>query len=262
MNQDGAEARQKEEADRILKGFDLDRVLLEARLRSSERITHDGDRGEVNEQHFIDWMRASLPDRYTIHKAHVIDSKGTVSDSIDVVVYDRQFATTLFDNEKHRYVPVEAVYAVFECKPDISRETIKYARNKAASVRGLYRTSAPIHGASGMLDPKPLHDIVGGLLAIDASWADGLGKSLRKCLLEDTEETHVLDCGLAVSGGMFDIYDQQRVHEEGKGERRGNLMISQTQNSLAVFLFRFLRQLGRIGNAPAIDWDEYANLYQ
>lgn len=34
-----------------------------------------------------------------------------------VVVFDRQYTPTLLDNDKHRYVPAEAVYAVFECKP-------------------------------------------------------------------------------------------------------------------------------------------------
>ncbi len=52
------------------------------------------DRGEVNEQFFIDFLRAYLPNRYTVEKAIVMDSNGSVSHSIDVVVFDRQY--TLF----------------------------------------------------------------------------------------------------------------------------------------------------------------------
>lgn len=93
--------------------FASEQACLAANLKSSFRITHSGDRGEVNEQFFIDFLRAYLPNRYTVEKAIVLDSKGAVSHSIDIVVFDRQYTPTLLDNKKHRYVPAEAVYAVF-----------------------------------------------------------------------------------------------------------------------------------------------------
>ncbi len=101
--------------------FASEQECLAASLKSSFRITHNGDRGEVNEQFFIDFLRAYLPNRYTVEKAIVLDSLGQVSESIDVVVFDRQYTPTLLDNDKHRYVPAEAVYAVFECKPTIDK---------------------------------------------------------------------------------------------------------------------------------------------
>jgi hypothetical protein len=85
--------------------FKADQDCLLANLKSSNRIFHRGDRGEVNEQFFIELLRAYLPDRYTIDKAMIIDSNGNVSKSIDVVVFDRHFTPTLLDNKKHRYVP-------------------------------------------------------------------------------------------------------------------------------------------------------------
>ncbi len=71
--------------------FATEQECLVSKLKSSSRITHAGDRGEVNEQHFIDFLRKYLPNRYTVEKAIVIDSHGEVSDSIDVVVFDRQY---------------------------------------------------------------------------------------------------------------------------------------------------------------------------
>ena len=82
--------------------FASEQTCLQANLKSSFRITHMGDRGEVNEQFFIDFLRAYLPNRYTVEKAIVIDSTGEVSDSIDIVVFDRQYTPTLLDNDKHR----------------------------------------------------------------------------------------------------------------------------------------------------------------
>ena len=150
----------------LQQSFASEQVCLEASLRSSNRIRHQGDKGEVNEQFFIDFLRRYLPNRYTVDKAMVIDSKGNTSDSIDVVVFDRQYTPTLLDSERHRYVPAESVYAVFECKPTINKEHLVYAGDKAASVRKLHRTSIPIAHAGGFYPAKKNHDIIAGILAI------------------------------------------------------------------------------------------------
>ena len=160
--------------------FASEQECLAANLKSSFRITHNGDRGEVNEQFFIDFLRAYLPNRYTVEKAIVLDSLGKVSHSIDIVVFDRQYTPTLLDNDKHRYVPAEAVYAVFECKPTIDKGYLEYAADKIASVRTLHRTSVDIHHAGGVFKKKELFPIVGGILALNVEWADGLGESFRK----------------------------------------------------------------------------------
>src|SRR5690606_10021100 len=109
-----AEENTPQDTTFLREAFATEQTCLVASLKSSQRITHPGDRGEVNEQHFIEFLRRYLPNRYTVEKAIVIDSLGKVSQSIDIVVFDRQYTPTLLDNDKHRYVPAEAVYAVFE----------------------------------------------------------------------------------------------------------------------------------------------------
>ena len=143
----------------LQRAFASEQSCLVAKLRSSDRIVHDGDRGEVNEQYFIEVLRNYLPNRYTVHKATILDSDGQVSDSIDVAVHDRQYTPTLLDNELHRYVPAEAVYAVFECKPKIDKGYLEYAGQKAESVRRLKRTSVPIPHAGGFVSRQaPFRD--------------------------------------------------------------------------------------------------------
>ena len=163
----------------LQKAFASDQVCLEADLRSSNRIVHQGDKGEVNEKYFIDFLRRYLPNRYTVDKAIILDSLGNTSDSIDVVVFDRQYTPTLLDNDKHRYVPAESVYAVFECKPTINKEYLDYAGAKAASVRALHRTSIPIVHAGGTYPAKPPGHIIAGILAIDVSWTGGLSDTFE-----------------------------------------------------------------------------------
>jgi hypothetical protein len=227
--------------------FASEQECLAASLKSSFRITHSGDRGEVNEQFFIDFLRAYLPNRYTVEKAIVIDSKGAVSHSIDIVVFDRQYTPTLLDNDKHRYVPAEAVYAVFECKPKIDKGYLEYAGEKVNSVRKLYRTSVDIHHAGGVFKKKPLFPIIGGILATQVGWTDGLGRTF--------EENHkqlsgdqIVDCGFAASGACFDIFADDGAYNYGPAK-----------NALAYFAFRLLWKLQTLATVPAVDWMAYAN---
>lgn len=232
----------------LREAFASEQTCLVANLRSSSRIAHAGDRGEVNEQHFIDFLRHYLPNRYTVEKAIVIDSLGHVSDSIDVVVFDRQYTPTLLDNDKHRYVPAEAVYAVFECKPKIDKGYLEYAADKAASVRRLTRTSVAIHHAGGVLPPKKHFDIVAGILAIDVDWKDGFGEAFRTVHSGLTGD-RVVDCGFAATGATFDVFAGTEAYSYGP-----------TNNALAYFAFRLLSKLQSLATVPAVDWMAYAEM--
>ncbi len=231
----------------LQRAFASEQSCLVAKLRSSDRIVHDGDRGEVNEQFFIEVLRNYLPNRYTVHKATILDSDGQVSDSIDVVVHDRQYTPTLLDSESHRYIPAEAVYAVFECKPKIDKTYLEYAGKKAESVRRLKRTSVPIPHAGGSYPAKPHFEIIAGILAIEADWKDGFSTSFENCH-SALNGSNRLNCGLAVDGHAFDTFNAG-----------GGYTYCKSENALVFFLFRLLNQLQSLGTVPAIDWNAYAS---
>jgi hypothetical protein len=231
----------------LREAFSSEQRCLIAQLESSERIVHCGDRGEVNEQHFIDFLRRYLPNRYTVEKAIVLSSDGEVSDSIDVVIFDRQYTPTLLDNDKHRYVPAEAVYAVFECKPMINKTYLEYAADKVASVRRLKRTSVDIHHAGGVFSAKNPFKIVGGILSIDVDWKDGFEDSFRR-VHQDLTGDRAIDCAFAAVGASFDTFAED-----------GTFSCGPPENALAFFAFRFLWKLQSLATVPAVDWIEYAN---
>jgi len=232
----------------LQRAFASEQDCLVAKLRSSDRIVHAGDRGEVNEQYFIEVLRNYLPNRYTVHKATILDSDGQTSDSIDVVVHDRHYTPTLLDSESHRYVPAEAVYAVFECKPKIDKAYLEYAGDKAESVRRLKRTSVPIPHAGGAPYPAKQHfEIIAGILAIEVDWKDGFAEAFEKCHAGLTG-ARKLDCGLAVDGHSFDTFASG-----------GAFTYCKSENALVFFLFRLLNQLQSLGTVPAIDWNAYAS---
>ena len=211
--------------------------------RAAQSIGHAGTQGSVNEDHWIEVFRAYLPDRYKVETGFVIDSAGGRSDQIDIIIFDRHFTPTLLDQQRHRYIPAEAVYAVFESKPHFDKSYLEYAGQKAASVRKLLRTSVPIAHAGGVFPAKPLFPLVAGLVAPRSSWADGLGATFQKNLPADADE--LLDCGCALDDGAFDTFD-------------GLLTVCPSEGALIRFLFRLLSKLQSLGSVPAIDWSAYA----
>jgi hypothetical protein len=221
------------------------RVLAVQLELSSKSITHDGVMGEVNEQHFIQFLRRHLPIRYQVDHGIVIDSDGVTSDQIDIVIFDNQYTPTLLDQHAHRYIPAEAVYCVLEVKPTINKSYLEYAGEKAQSVRALRRTSVPIRHAGGEYPPKPLLPIIAGIVAAHAEWCDGLSSPSFAANLGELTDLRALDCGVALSDRAFDTFD-------------GRLQLSNANGALAYFLFRLLRQLQSLATAPAVDWDRYA----
>lgn len=212
---------------------------------ASQSISHAGTMGSVNEDHWLEVFRSYLPNRYDVATGIVIDSLGHRSDQIDIVIFDRHFTPTLLDQKNHRYIPAEAVYAMFECKPTIDKAYIEYSEAKAASVRRMHRTSVAISHAGGIFRPKEPFRILAGLLAPQASWADGLGEAFRRNLT--TEDQSKLDCGCALEQGCFDFHD-------------GELLVATERGSLMFFLFRLLSRLQSIGTVPAIDWKAYSRI--
>jgi len=211
--------------------------------RAAQSIEHTGTHGSVNEDHWIDVFRAYLPNRYAVETGFVIDSLGNRSEQIDIVVFDPHFTPTLLDQQKHRYIPAEAVYGVFESKPHFDKGYLEYAGQKAASVRKLHRTSVAIAHAGGTYKPKEPFEIVSGIVAPKSSWADGLSESFRKNLSSNSEDR--LDCGCALEDGAFDTFG-------------GELKIVTRHRALIHFLFRLLSKLQSLGSVTAIDWSAYA----
>ncbi len=211
--------------------------------RAAQSIEHAGTQGGVNEDHWIEVFRAYLPNRYEVATGFVIDSLGNRSEQIDVVIFDRHFTPTLLDQQKHRYIPAEAVYGVLESKPHLDKRYLEYAGVKAASVRRMYRTSISIAHAGGTYKPKEPFPIVSGIIAPKSSWTDGLGESFQKNLPSSGEER--LDCGCALDAGAFDTFG-------------GCLKIVHKDGALIYFLFRLLSKLQSLGSVPAIDWSAYA----
>jgi len=214
-------------------------------------IPHAPKKGESFENLWIEWLKTYLPNRYDVDSAFIIDSEGTLSHQMDLVIYDQQYTPFIFNQDEIKYIPAESVYAVFDVKPELSKETIEYTGKKIKSVRDLKRTSAKIYHAGGFYPPKPLTKIIGGILAIKSSWKPALGKSLENHL-NSLPEAEKINIGCAVDDGSFvvEISDNNDVE----------LKKSSDDEALIFFFLKLYVELQRLATVSAIDVSSYAKV--
>lgn len=233
-------------------------------------IAHSGSKGDATEQHWIEFLRKYLPDRYKVDKAMVIDSVGNVSNQMDIVIYDGMYTPFIFNQDGFLYIPAESVYAVFEVKQDINGN-IEYAAEKIESVRKLKRTSIGMVASGTPLPARHLTKIIGGILTTTCSYADL--KTVEDHLRE-LKGYQTLDLGCLCDAGSFYVdynevlpegkvdttqINENRKYIEGIYESREvkNVKFSDKKVSLFTFFLQLVSYLKCIGTVPAIDINEY-----
>lgn len=226
-------------------------------------IGHPGSKGDATEQHWIEFLRAYLPERYKVDKAIVIDSTGNVSEQMDVVIYDAIYTPFIFKQDGFMYIPAESVYAVFEVKQDI-----EYAAKKIESVRKLKRTSISMV-ASGITKPaRPLTKIIGGILTTTSSYKEN-DRVIKQ--LEELKGLQTLDLGCLCDAGSFyvdyketvpkdidPITDNCKYIEQVYESREvKEIEFSNKEVSLFTFFLQLVSYLKSIGTVAAIDINAY-----
>jgi Domain of unknown function (DUF6602) len=226
----------------LLTGLDDD---IERRLDTARKtFAHSPTKGDASEHIWRDFLETYLPKRYQTATAHVADSKGNFSDQIDVVIFDRQYTPLIFQYEGQTIIPAESVYAVFESKQTISSEIVRYARQKAASVRNLHRTSLAIPHAGGKFEAKTPGPILAGILSFESNWNPALGEPL-KTALEGGEQADSLDIGCIAANGVF--------------QRSGQAVsLIPEKKAATAFLLELIARLQELATVPMVDVRAYA----
>jgi len=230
--------------------IDAEDAFIQDLKRRKKSITHDGTMGDATEDAWIELMRQYLPTRYRVAKAFAVDHLGHTTAQLDCLVYDAHFTPALFGQDRHLYVPAEAVYATFEVKQTISADDLDYAGGKVASLRALVRTSAALESAYGTNPPKLPFPVMGGLLGMNASWADGLGEAFLKRFNSLSDQKH-LELVLTAESGFCDRLDHGR-----------DPIIVNGPGSLIRGLFRLLKALRTKATVTAIEWEKYEEVLE
>ena len=191
-------------------------------------------------------LRKHLPARYQVDTGFIVDSTGTFSEQVDIVVFDRQYSPLVFELGARKIFPAESVYAVFEVKQTIDADLILYARHKVSCVRKLHRTNLPVRDLSGQPVERPLLRILGGVLSLESNWSPPFGEPFKAALAVSSEDDDLLDLGCVASRGWFNRPD-------GDG-----LEVEEGATSATAFLFHVISRLQQAGTVPMIDMSAYA----
>ncbi len=221
------------------------RSLFEAKQKSMltdlgairKGVFHAPTMGNAGQKRWRELLNDYLPNRYRVDEAHVIDSEGNQSEQIDLLIYDRQYASLAINQDGILYVPAESVYAVCEIKQNVTKQHLEYAAKKIESVRKLKRTSALITQMTGTTARKIPKSILGCFIAVESDYSPAFGKSFVKNL-------NALKLNKKVDL-VFTLRDGLHI-----GKQPAN-------TSLVEFLYVLLSHLQKLGNAPAIDFDSY-----
>lgn len=222
--------------------------MLSALTANRRVMPHEGEKGAAAELRWRDMLAAYLPRRYSVSTGFVIDHKNGISGQIDVIIHDAQYSPFLFQAGTSCFVPAESVYAIFDVKQEISKETLKQTGEKVASVRTLERTSGSVWTNTGCYDGKKPEDqhILGGILALTSTWVEPFGETFRNSLAELTDQ-HRLDLGVSISHGAFEMPDDD-----------AQPIIYDDDTALVGFFMALIRKLQPLATALAMDLDVWS----
>jgi hypothetical protein len=207
-------------------------------------LAHPTTKGDASEAVWLHLFNTYLPRRYRAAKAHVADSTNTFSLQLDVVIYDELYTPPIFAMGAMTIIPAESVYAVFEAKQTANADNLRQAHEKAASVRSLTRTSAPIVNAGVPAGGRKLQPILAGLLTLESEWRPAFGEPLMTAL-KSADEASRLDLGCFAANGYF--------------VREGDTVtVDEQAKATTAFLFELIARLQSLGTVPALDARAYA----
>ncbi|QDR78920.1 DUF6602 domain-containing protein [Sporomusa termitida] len=93
---------------------DLNRKMVNELNLSS---IHGGLTGHCREEMWLNFFRGIIPQKFSLAQGVIIiDAYGNASREVDIAVYDEQYTPYVFRYNMLKFIPIEAVAVVIECK--------------------------------------------------------------------------------------------------------------------------------------------------
>lgn len=78
---------------------------------------HELTAGTYREEIWADFFRRIVPKKFNIERSvFIIDSNENISKEVDIAIYDEQYTPYIFNYGLIKFIPIEAVAAVVQCK--------------------------------------------------------------------------------------------------------------------------------------------------
>lgn len=134
----------------IIKNYDIEEQLVAEQLNF---VNHHGPTiGTFREEIWQDLFAKIIPKKFSIERSvFLIDSKGRTSKEVDLAIFDEMYTPYIFRKGKIKYIPIEAVAVVIQCK---SKRSIGI-QDWVNSIRELKTTSNSIARMATTVCVKP-----------------------------------------------------------------------------------------------------------
>lgn len=101
-------------------------IVDQLRMSSQHHLTTGGFREEVWKSMF----EQIVPRKFSIARSvFIIDSAGRISNEVDLAIFDEQYTPYIFRNGEMKYIPIEAVSVVVQCKSSNLTGVADWARS-------------------------------------------------------------------------------------------------------------------------------------
>jgi hypothetical protein len=158
----------------------------------SSTIRHKGEKGRQRENGLLTFLRDTLPGAYGVATGEIIPYTGSdASPQCDIIIYDHLRMPVLGRSSAVQQVPLEAVYAVIECKSIVDSTAIKDAEEKFSKIRSLPRCESKARLKKGTT--RGPHCILFGYKF--STTTDRCVEFASNCLPVDNTQVVVLDKG-------------------------------------------------------------------
>ena len=102
-------------------------------------VPHAGETGDLVERVIRSQLLEVLPDKVGVSSGFVLDSLGSVSRQMDIILYDRPSTPRIFASDGAQMFPVESTYACGEIKTEMDSNQLIDSFEKALSYKNLVR---------------------------------------------------------------------------------------------------------------------------
>lgn len=126
----------------------LERELV---TQLSYQVEHDVTTGTNREEIWVDFFERIIPKKFNIARSvFIIDSNSECSKEVDIAIYDEQYTPYIFNYGNIKFIPLEAVAAVVQCKSKKpkSKNLLEWTNsimNLKTSQDSIVRLAANIH---------------------------------------------------------------------------------------------------------------------
>lgn len=117
----------------------------------SYEVEHHVATGTNREEIWVDFFKRIIPKKFNIARSvFIIDSNSNCSKEVDIAIYDEQYTPYIFNYGNIKFIPIEAVAAVVQCKSKklVSKDLVKWKKSIVAlktSNKSVARLATYVH---------------------------------------------------------------------------------------------------------------------